>query len=930
VKRGPGVKIRLAFVAAFAAVCLPSWAQESINGATVSGRVMDSTGAVIAGTRVSAHQAEANSYTEAVTDSEGRFRFGYLRPGTYTIAVKRPGFADAARSLQLTAASAFSLSFVLALASAQASVNVESEGPIIEAARTQLAGTIPRSEIADVPLNGRNFLDLALLQPGVSPTNTASTQLFPETSAVPGQGISVGSQRNFSNNFLVDGVSANDDAAGLAAVALGLDSIAEFQVIGSGGQAELGRALGGYVNVVTRSGTNELHGDFYGYFRNQRMNAANALSRTKLPMTQAQFGASLGGPVIRDRVFYFANIEQRSLNQSGLVTISPANAAAINARLIEVGYQGPLVTTGMYSNPVHATTALGKMDFQASTRDQVSLRYNAYRVESANSRGAGALSAPSAATGLDDLDHSVALSNIWTLSPRIVNETRGQIVHSSLEAQPNDTAGPAVSIAGVASFGRLSFSPAGRANDLYEIADNLSLERGAHDVRLGANVLYNATTITFPRSNRGSYSFSSLGNFLNGLYNNAGFTQTFGPQVVSQGNPNAAFFAQDEWRPHPSVTVNGGLRYELQFLETIATDTNNFAPRLGIAWSPWESRQTVLRVNWGLFYDRVPLRALANALLSSGNTTQLTSASQVSVSLSPTQAGAPVFPNILTALPSAVVANFSTMDRHMQNAYSTQASIQMEHKLSARSTISVAYEHLRGLHLIASINQNAPSCIASGNNNGCRPNPAYANNSQYSPAADSRYNALMVSFIQRPAKWGSYRLSYTYSKALTDVGEFFFSSPIDNFNIWRDWGRSDDDQRHRLVFDGTARYRGFQLSGMLQYYSALPFNITAGSNTVQGTAARPTVNGEYIPRNAGTGFDFLNLNLRLSREFRIGESVRLNALAESFNSLNRVNGVALNGTFGPGAYPAAPLPTFGQTTAVADPRSVQLALRLGF
>ena len=129
---------------------------------------------------------------------------------------------------------------------------------------------------------------------------------------MPGQGISVGSQRNFSNSFIVDGLSANDDAAGLSGIFYGLDVVDEFQVVTSGGQAEFGRALGGYVNMVTKSGTNALHGDIYGYFRNQRFNAANALSNTALPMTQTQYGASLGGPVVRDRTFYFANFEQRA------------------------------------------------------------------------------------------------------------------------------------------------------------------------------------------------------------------------------------------------------------------------------------------------------------------------------------------------------------------------------------------------------------------------------------------------------------------------------------------------------------------------------------------------------------------------------------------------------------------------------------------
>jgi hypothetical protein len=920
-------------------------AQETINYASIGGRVTDPSGAVIEGALVTARQSETNLTSTAMTDREGRFRFPYLRVGPYELKVHQAGFSDFTRSLALSIGSAFELPITLTVRPTETNVTVMAEAAVLEAARSQIAGTVSRAEVNALPLNGRNFLDLALLVPGVSPTNTASNQLFAETSAVPGQGISVGSQRNFSNNFIVDGLSANDDAAGLSGIFYGLGVVNEFQVVTSGGQAEFGRALGGYINVITKSGTNTLHGDVYGYFRNSRLNASNALSHTVLPLTQAQYGASLSGPVIRDRTFYFANFERRELNQSGLITISPANISVINARLAAVGYPGPPIYTGLYPNPVHNTNFLAKLDHQFNSKDQFSVRYSLYDVHSANSRGAGGLSAASASAGLDNTDQTIAASNIATFSPRLVNETRAQFTHSDLAAQPSDLIGPAVSISGVASFGRLSGSPTGRLNKLYEIADNLSYQMGAHAIRAGADFLYNDDTITFPRSVRGSYSFSSLANFLSGTYNNSGFTQTFNNFVVSQTNPNVGFYVQDEWKPNSRLTLNIGLRYDLQFLKTIATDTNNVSPRAGFAWSPFASRNTVVRGSFGLFYDRVPLRALANAILSAGNTVDPANLSQISVSLSPTQAGAPTFPNILGSLtlPPGVLFNFSTMYRQMQNAYSEQGSFEIEQQLGGRSTLSVGYEHLRGLHLIISVNQNVPSCVASGNNNGCRPNPNYGNNSQYSSLADSHYDGLHVSFVQRPARWGSYRISYTWSKALDNVGEFFFSSPINNFNIWQDYGRSDDDQRHRLVFNGTIHSpldkgvttwqrisHGFQLSGMLQYYSALPFNIGTGSTTIQGTSARPAVNGVFLNRNAGTGFDFFNLNGRLSRTFPIGERLRLEAIAEGFNLLNHVNGVTLNGTFGSGLYPTNPSPTFKQITAVADPRTLQLALRVSF
>jgi hypothetical protein len=942
VKNGIIYKFSYCVLAAAAALQLAN-AQGTINYGSIGGQVSDATGAVVLGAAVTARQIDTNRISSLTTDREGRFRFPYLSVGDYEVKIQQPGFTIAVRPVTLSVGSAFELPISLTVASAESNVTVTGETTVLETARTQIAGTVQQAEVRSLPLNGRNFLDLALLIPGVSPTNTASNQLFAETSAVPGQGISVGSQRNFSNNFIVDGLSANDDAAGLSGIFYGLDVVNEFQVVTSGGQAELGRALGGYINMVIKSGTNTLHGDLYGYVRNQRFNAANPLSNTKLPSTQAQYGASLGGPIRADRTFYFANFEQRALNQSGLITISPANVAAINTRLAAIGYPGAQIATGLYPNPVHNSNFLAKLDHQFNRKDQFSLRYSLYDVHSNNSRGAGALSAASASAGLDNTDQTVAASNIATLSPSTVNETRAQFTRSSLQALPSDAIGPAVSISGVASFGTLSGSPTGRVNNLYEIVDSISHQQGAHALRAGADFLYNADTITFPRSIRGAYTFSSLANFLSGTYNNAGFTQTFGNTVIPQTNPNIGFYAQDEWKISSRLTLNLGARYDLQYLKSIATDTNNFSPRAGFAWSPFASRRTVVRGSFGLFYDRVPLRALANALLSSGNTTNITSTTQASVSLSPTQTGAPVFPNILASVPTGVLINFTTMNPHMQNAYSEQGSFEIEQQLGAHSTFSVGYQHLRGLHLIISVNQNVPTCTASGNNNGCRPNPTYANNSQYSSLADSHYDGLHVSFVQRPVRWGSFRVSYTWSKSLDNVGEFFFSSPINLYNIWQDYGRSDDDQRHRVVFDGTIHSsmgkaatawerisHGFQLSGMLQYYSALPLNITSGVTTLQGTAGRPTGNGVFIDRNSGIGNDYFSVSARVSRSFAVTERVHVEALAEAFNTLNHRNNLTLNGAFGAGAYPTAPSSSFRQVTAVNDPRVAQLALRIRF
>ena len=932
-----------------------AYAQETVNQATIAGRVVDAQGAVVPGALVTARHIDTNVTVEASTDFNGRFRFPYLRIGTYELRVTLQGFRDNARSLVLSAGSAFDIPITLEVAGIDAAVTVVAESLALETVRSQVVGTIPQTEMRQLPMNGRNFLDVALLVPGVSPTNTNSSQLFAETSAVPGQGLSIASQRNLSNSFIVDGVSANDDAAGLSGITFGVDAIEQLQVVTGGGQAELGRALGGYINVVTKSGTNTPRGTFYSFFRDDAFNGGNALTGTTLPMDQQQFGASLGGPLRRDRTFYFMNVERKQLDQTGVVSITPENVSAINARLAQVNYPGAPVATGIYANPVHSLNVLGRVDHQISGADQLSVRYALYDVRSDNARGVGNLNAPSGSTGLDNVDQSLAVGNVWTLSANTVNETRVQVARGDLKAYSTDQIGPQVTIAGVAAFGTFSSSPTRRDNTMFQVVNNLSHRTGAHALRAGIDFLYNDDTITFLRTFRGSYSFSSLAHFLAGNYN--GYAQTFGNPVVHQANQNFGVYAQDEWRASSKLTLNLGVRYDLQFLETITTDSSNVSPRLGFVWAPTEAQEFLIRGGAGIFFDRVPLRAVANALLSAGNTTDVGQLRQPQVSgILPAQAGAPVFPAILPErLPSTTLVSITTMDKGLQNAYSKQANVEIERSLGGTRVVTVGYQYFRGENLLMSINQNVPTCIAAGTNNGCRPVAAYMNNSQYRGAGDSNYHGLHLTYVQRPVDWSAVRVSYTLSKAMNNLGEAFFSAPADPADVMKDWGRSDNDQRHRLVVSASVNSpmtrgitawerlsRGFQASAMLQYYSSLPFNIVSGVNSLQGTAGRPFADGAastpnfdvrtaaFIPRNAGTGSNFFTLSVRAGRSFQFAGASRIEGFVEVFNLTDRVNAITRNTTFGPGSFPANPLPTFNTVTAVGDPRTLQFGVRYTF
>ncbi len=921
----------LPIIVSFLFVTAVVYGQQTVTSATLTGHIEDASGAGVSGASLTATSVATNQKQSATSDSDGRYRFPYLQVGSYKLMIEAQGFAPLTRELTVTVGQSLDLPVKLDVAGVSAQVNVSADVSTIETVRTQITETIRPTEIDDLPLNGRNYLDLALLVPGVSPTNTGSNQRFAETSAIPGQGISIAGQRNLYNSFVVDGLSANDDAADLTGTYYSQEVVNQFQVITSGGIAEFGRASGGVVNIITKSGTNDWRGSLYGFARNQRFDARNPLAPTKDLLTQAQYGVTLSGPIKRDRTFFFTNFEQTRRNYSAVLTIAPLAVATINNRLIAVGYKGPLVTTGVVPANFDTTNFFARVDHKLNDRNQFNARYSLYHITAENSRTVGGLNAVSRGSGLDDTDQTVEASNITTLNSRTLNEFRFQYTNSRLGAPINDNVGPAVGISGVANFGTATSSPLARDINLFEVVDNVSTQRGSHSPKAGVDFLYNRVNIVFPGALQGVYAFNSLNAFLAGTYSS--FQQAFGAPSQLQSNPNVGFFVQDEWRVRSDLTINAGLRYDLQFLPNpIQTDTNNFGPRLGLAFGPGD-RKTAIRASIGIYYDRIPLRATSNALQRDGT-------KYVVVQLSPTQAGAPVFPNVLSSQPSTLITkpNITRIDPNIEVSYSEQANFQVERELPGNALLSVGYLHLHALHIIASRNINVPTVPASaGIPNLGRPDPNWGNISRYEGVGDSYYNGMVVSFNKRAARWASLRVSYTLSKTTDDAGNFFFSTPQDNFNLRGDMGLSDNDQRHRLVLSGTFQapegrtnglekaLHGFQLSYIFTYASRLPFNILLGSDRNFDTNNNDRPVG--VGRNTGRGFDFASFDMRLSRHFRLTERVGLDVLAEGFNLFNRANFGVPNNTFGPGTTPNV---TFGQPTQAFDPRQFQFGLRVTF
>ena len=924
-------------------------AAQTLTSASVTGTVRDASASVVPGATVEIRNRETNQIQQAVTDQKGRFRLLYLPVGSYDLVVRSIGFTDARATLTLAVGDQPDVPVVLTPAAVSESVRVEAPEPLIEARRTEVAGRVTPLEIDTLPLNGRNYLDLATLAPNVSRTNLRSTDRFAETSAVPGTGISVAGQRNLGNSFIIDGLSANDDAADLAGTFLSEEVIREFQVITSGGVAEFGRASSGTVSVVTKSGTNQATGRAYEFFRDDALDARNALSPRKEPasgkplkdpLRQNQYGLSGGGPITKDRTFWFGSVEVTNLSRTGIVTIAPAAIDAINTVLDAAQDAGPRIRTGNYATGYDTANLFGRADHQLTGGSRLQLRYSLYDLNGDNARTIGGLSDVSRGTAIRNTDQTIAVNLLSTWSSGTIHEVRAQVSRSRLDAPINDDKGPAVNISGVANFGTSTSSPTGRDLDLVEIADAVTWQRGAHVIKAGGDWLYNRVNITFPGALQGVYTFTSLSNFQRGVYST--FQQAFGAPSQFQSNPNLGLFAQDEWRPRADLTINAGIRYDLQWLpDPILLDTNNVAPRLGAAFAP-ASGKTVIRAAAGIYFDRVPLRATSNALQRDGTKYRV---AQISFG----QTGAPAFPAVLGSFPAGVLISTTTINPDIQNGRSTQASVEVERAISGRISASAGYHRLRGRNIIMQRNVNVPTLTAAEAavrdvSSLGRPNPDFGNINEYDGLGESWFDGLTVSAILRTSPWGRARVSYTLSKAVDDVGNTFFNTPQDNFHILGDKGASDNDQRHRLVAngtigDGTSRtirraLGGMQIGYVFSYATAAPFNVQTGGDRNNDTTINDRPEG--VPRNSARLPCFSDLtascgtasfDLRVSRAFVFGGHHRLEVLAEAFNLLNHVNVVNVNNIIGTGQ---APNPTFKQVTALGDMRQMQLGARWTF
>ncbi len=979
-------RVSISLVAALLAYVVsagPALAQSATG--SISGSVADTGGAPLPGASVTAKNVKTGAVRNATTNATGAFLFPLVPVGIYEVAASLPGFAPSnvgRADVSVGADTTFKLT--MTLAGVKSAVTVTEEAPVVETSKTEQGSAVNETYIQNLPTNGRNFIDFVLTTPGV----TKDPRLGD---------ISFAGQRGTLNSLVIDG--ANNDntffgqalgrtGSGRAPYQFSQDAVKEFQVNRNAYSAEYGRAGGAVINVVTKSGTNEFHGSAFEFYRDKGLNAndyINAINgRAISNYHYNQFGASLGGPIVKDELFFFANYDgQRNtngqpviLNTSGL-NLSDPNTAAGLAKLT------PL--TSPYDRGQNQDVYLLKGDWEAGSAGHLSMRYNRQRFTGVNNENGGTTqSVQHSGDSLVNTD-TVTANFTNSFTPMLFNELRGQYAKDSEPGLANSADPEAFIQQGAFAFtiGRNFFSPRETTITRYQVGDAATLLLGNHTVKAGGDWSRDLILNWFPGNFSGSYTFTSVANFNLGAPSQ--YVQAFpGPGTTGPyTNPDLseiAFFLQDEWRPDPSLTLNLGLRYDKQGIaqptvrnpdaqllaagidtSVIPEDTNNVAVRAGFAWTPKGQDRTVVRGGYGMFYGRTPAIMIGTAMSNNGINVQ---------TLTFTGAAMPTYPNILPSIPTGVVLPKPTIfvfDPNFENPLVHQASLGIEHAVTPDLAVAVSYLYVKGTHLQRSTDANVGSpgtttyTDASGKTytlvryGSDRPFSNFARVIEFQSSAESEYNGATLEVNKRFSHNWQARVAYTYGKVIDtkpDATSVVPSSGDDakqasdprNFNVDRAVG--DADQRHRLVISAywsmpyfreaggwkQAVLGGWSLSGILTIASGQPYTPVVTPNTDlnnDGNNRNDIAPG--FARNSRNYPMFMSWDPRLTKDIPVGP-VNLQLIAEAFNVLNRSNVVGVTTTYwrvGTGQT-LTPVSTYGFPTASAGPRIVQLAAKVIF
>ena len=872
-------------------------AQTRSTSADLGGVVYDQSQAVLPGVTVTVTNADTGLVRTAVTSGDGRFAVLALPPGTYRLNVELQGFAPQTREgVQLALGSAVEVGFTLALAGAQEQVSVVAEAPLVDTQKTAIATVVSQQQIESLPINGRNFISFSVITPGVTTDRT------PQQGASATSGLTFAGQRARSNNITVDGVDNNDAAVGAVRATFSQEAVREFQVLTNSYSAEFGKASGGVVNIVTKSGTNRLSGNLFGYFRDEALNAkehfekfdptGTAIERDKAPFRQQQFGFTLGGPIRRDRSFYFLSFERLDVDTNNFVTIDDRNVVMLGPTALGTPKQileraGFVVETGNVPYTVKGNQFLAKVDQQLTESQNLAVRFNYADAFNENIEPWGGQTARSRGASLDSTDYMAAASHTKVGGMRFVNELRVQYAKRDqvvLSLDPrclgpctaNDQGGPTLEVTGFASVGRQRFTPQPRHSRRTQIVDTASYYAGDHQFKAGFDFsAIDNRDEALPLHFGGRYIFAAaLPGALFGLpfpVINAIQAVALGlPAAYVQGYGNASdsykvsdlsLFAQDDWRLTSNFTLKLGLRYQRQFWPDFTytvrgidpyafpSDNNNVAPRLSFAWDPTGDKKTSVHGAYGIFFDN-HMTALAGITnLVNGDTNVRTLAAQLPNPLPIAAWNAPG-----RRLPEAAVGTYPSLeisiDPALKTPYAHHGSVGIDRELPGQLALSANVVYARGIDQVGTIDYN-PIVPALGA--GRRPEDVNgvagtsASILQYTSFGETWYRALTVSASKRFSRRHQFLASYTLSKAEDNSTDYQSAFVPENngrgrnrgdllgvpvgFDAGLERGPSTQDQRHRFVLSGLYVAPGeLQLSSIVTVASGRPYNILAGAD----------------------------------------------------------------------------------------------------
>jgi len=955
---------------------------------SIEGLVVDPSAGVLPGVLIVLVQPATGIERRTETDADGRFRAPLLPVGIFELTATRTGFEPLRRSdLRVSVGQTLALHLEL-LPGVTQDVVVSADAPVIDTSRTSVSSTVDAMEIRNLPVNGRNFIDFVLLTPGV-------------TRDVRAGDLSFAGARGTLNSLLVDGVDNNNTffgqalgraGSGRAPYQLSADVVEEFRVSANAYAAEYGRAGGGVINVVTRSGTNVLHGSLFEFYRDKALNATNPINelngQPKSPYHYNQFGGTLGGPLRPNRDFYFVSYDGQRSSEPNLVVMNvppgtpddPATAAGI-ARLEPLAYS--------WSRRLDQDVYFAKTDHQVSDRHRLTFRYNHQDFTGENFENGGLRNAFEH-TGAS-LVKTRTFTGTWAsvLGTRAFNELRVQYAADDQRGEANSATPEAVVLQNstlVLIVGRNNFSPRETTIDRVQVADSFTWLSGPHGVKAGFDVQLDRIWNDFPGFFSGSYVFPTLASF--GRGRPVRYQQSFpgpgtsGPETTPDVREYSVF-VQDEWRPRRDLTANAGLRYDLMTLDASGVrnpdpqlaaagidtsrfepDTNNIGPRLGVAWNPG-GRPLVIRGGWGVFFGRAPASLLAAAGSNNGINV---------VSVLFTGAAVPTYPAVFANIPEGVdpvKPNIFYVDEAFANPRVTQASAAVEMAVARDIRLAVTYLYASGMSLTRSVDRNLGTLRSrtftiddSGSTESYhffdedRPFESFQRVIAIESSAESRYHGLTVELDRRMSGGLQWRLAYTLGRVTDTVPDAtaiaagnaaddakHASNPAD-FEADRTVGQND--QRHRLVANGVymsgaaadgigglpgALARGWTIAAILTATSGKPYSARVGNVDLNGDGNTSNDLAPGTRRNAFRLNPIVALDLRLARDVPLGGRVTAQLIAEAFNLFNRDNISAVTQqyyTVDVKAMTLEPTGRFGSPTASAGERIVQLAIRVAF